>query len=166
MRKYLLLLTFILLNVSSNAQIPRINITFKENLVAQKANHYQQMMLCEQQKTANQNNYDVKYNSLDLTPDPAIAILKGIVEIDGEVTAPTLDRVELNFWDSMTITDVHRSDEPGVQLSYSRNNDILTVHLDSVYTQGEQFRIKLFIMADREILNIVHLTSIPTMVSL
>jgi hypothetical protein len=98
-------------------------------------------MLAEQQTTANQNDYDVKYYLLDLTPDPATSLLEGQVEIIGEVIGQTLDRVELNFWDGMSITDLHHSGDPANQLQYSRGNDILSVNLKREYTQGEQFRI-------------------------
>ena len=141
MRKYLLLLTFMLLSVTSKAQVPRIDVTFKQKLAAQKANHYQQMMLCEQQKTANQEYYDVTYYSLDLTPDPTTSILDGIVEIVAEVIAPTLDQVELNFWGGMSITNVYLSGIPDVELSYDMNNDTLTIYLDRAYEHGEQFRL-------------------------
>jgi Trp operon repressor len=134
---YLLLLSFGI----TYAQFPTIDPTFRSHMIKQKAIHYNQMIQNELQKTANQEDYDVTYYSLDLTPDPATSLLESIVEIVGEVISPTLDRVELNFWDGMSITDIHRSSAPGIQLQYSRNNDILTVHLDRVYRQGEQFRI-------------------------
>jgi len=85
MRRYGLLL-FLLLSNISNAQSPKIDIAFRENMIARKARHYKQMMLCEQQKTANQEDYDVTYYSLDLTPDPTTFILDGIVEVVAEVT--------------------------------------------------------------------------------
>ncbi len=110
-------------------------------MIAQKARHYQQMVSCEQQKTVNQEYYDVTYYSLDLTPDPTTSLLDGIVEVVAEVTAPTLNRVELNFWEGMSITNIHHSGVPGVELNFDMNNDILTIDLERVYVQNEQFRL-------------------------
>ena len=141
MRTYTSLFFLFFIVTISSGQIPKIDVTFRENMIAQKANHYQQMMLCEKMKTANQEDYDAIYYSLDLTPDPATSILSGIVEVVGEVTATTLDHVELNFWNGMTITDIHLSGAPNIQLAYTRNNDILDVELDRDYVQGESFRI-------------------------
>ena len=141
MRRYVLLLFILLSSNISNAQLPKIDVSFREEMIAQKARHYHNMMLCEQQKTANQQDYDITYYSLDLTPDPTTSILDGIVEVVAEVTAATLNRVELNFWAGMFITNIHQSDVSNVELSYNVSNDILTIDLDREYMQGEQFRI-------------------------
>lgn len=143
MRNCTLLSILFLFNITSNAQTPKIDLSFKKDMIVRKAKHYHQLMLCEQQKTANQEDYDVMYYSLDLTPDPVTSILSGIVEVVGKVTAAMLNRVELNFWDGMTITDTHRSGLPGIQLDYSRSNDILKIELDRNYVQGESFRITI-----------------------
>lgn len=142
MARYALLL-FLLLSNISNTQSPKIDITFREYMIERKAKHYRQMMLCEQQKTANQEDYDVTYYSLDLTPDPSTSILDGIVEVVAEVTAPALDHVELNFWEGMSITNIYHSGIPAVELNSDMNNDILTIDLDRVYVQGERFRLTI-----------------------
>ena len=41
----------------------------------------------------------------------------------------------------MSITDVHAFDAPSVQLNYTHSNDMLSVVLDRVYVQDEQFNI-------------------------
>ena len=41
----------------------------------------------------------------------------------------------------MTIKDIHRSDSPEEQLAYIRSSDILSINLDSIYNQGEEFRV-------------------------
>ena len=145
LRKIIFLCMSILLIFYStlSAQSPKIDVNFKKNMIARKAKHYQQLILNEKLKTANQDNYDIKYYSLDLTPDPETSILDGIVEIQGEVTASMLDFVELNFWDAMSVTSLRRFDNPGVQLNYTRNNNILTVYLDRDYLQGETFGITI-----------------------
>ncbi len=141
MERYLVIFCLLSLFSLSNAQPPKIDISFRENMIVRKAKQYQQMMLSERQKTANQGDYDVTYYSLDLTPDPLTSILNGIVEIVAKVTAPTLDRVELNFWEGMSITSIHHSGDPAVGLSSDMSNDILTIDLGRVYIQGEQIRL-------------------------
>ena len=141
MTKFTLSFFLLFFYSTTNAQLPKIDISFRKNMLSQKAKHYQQMQLCELQKTTNQNNYDVTYYSLDLTPDPTTSHLTGIVEIVAKVTASTLNRVELNFWQGLSITDIHLSETPENQLNYENNNDILFVDLGRDYVLGEQFRL-------------------------
>lgn len=139
----LFLLLLFLLHIPLIAQIPEIDPQFKKKMIEKKALHYKQMMLCEQQKTANQDDYDVKYYALDLTPDPTTARLSGIVNIVGEILSSSLDYVELNFWASMSISSIYLTDSPGTQLTYTRNNDILTIQLDRTYSLGEEFNLEI-----------------------
>ncbi len=142
MRRIFLLL-FLLFSMPSNAQIPKIDIQAKQRMIEQKAIRYKQMMLCEQQKTANQNDYDIKYYSLNLTPDPITENLSGKVKVVGEVVASSLNHVQLNFWDGMTITDIYLSSSPTTQLNFDRSNDILTIQLGRTYSNGEEFNIEI-----------------------
>jgi aminopeptidase N len=123
------------------AQPPKFDHTFREEMARTKEKFTRELILNEQQITANQEDYDIKYYALDLTPDPTTKILSGIVQVVAEVIAPTLDRVELNFWDGMSITEVHPSNSPNIQLNYGRNNDILSINLDKTYVQGEKFSL-------------------------
>jgi len=112
-----------------------------EKIALNDLHRYKRMIESEAGMTANQEKYDVKYYSIDLTPDPAAKILYGTVEITAEVTASSLDSIELNFWDGMSITAIHLSDFPDVQLSYSQMNDLLSVSLDSTFLQGEKIAV-------------------------
>jgi len=125
------------------AQLPHIDNSFREIMIKQKAKHYQMMILSEQQKTPNQLDYDVQYYSLELIPDPATLMLSGIVEVVGEVISQTLNHVELNFWEGMTITDIYNSNSPGTQLNYFNSNDIMNIELEREYNKGEIFRITI-----------------------
>ena len=51
-------------------------------------------MINEQQKTANQENYDVKYYSLNLTPDFIAESLQGEVQVIAEVLSSALNYIE------------------------------------------------------------------------
>ena len=143
MRTIALIFIFQIFTFVSYAQVPDIDISLKKDLILRKSAHYQEMIRCEQQKTANQDDYDVTYYALDLMPDPVTSILDGSVEVVGRVTTPTLEYVELNFWDGYTIGEIHPTDQSGVQLQHSRGNDLLTVILDRVYSMGESFRISI-----------------------
>jgi len=133
----------ILISISniSVAQVSNLNINYRNEFFQTEISRLQQLMQCEQQITENQEDFDVTYYSLDLTPDPVTSTLTGIVEIVGEVISTTLNHVELNFWDGMNITDLHMSGSPGTQLNYTRSNDILSINLDREYAQGEIFSI-------------------------
>ena len=84
---------------SAIAQFPSIDQSHRYQMIKQKAIHYNQMIQNEMQITTNQNDYDITYYSLNLTPDLVTSTLYGVVEVVGEVEAQNLDRVELNFWD-------------------------------------------------------------------
>jgi len=141
MNKYLFIFLIFFSCLSSTAQISQTDQNLRKEFFKQKAIHYQQLRLSEMQMTANQEDYDVKYYALDLTPDPTISILSGQVQVVAEVIALTLDHVELNFWEGMIITDIHITNLPDSQLTYTHNDDILSIDLNSTYTQGEQFSL-------------------------
>jgi len=140
--KYLKIILF-LISISniSFSQVSNQNINYRNEFFRNEIIRLQQLMQSEGQITENQEDFDITYYSLDLTPDPVTSTLTGIVEIVGEVVSPTLDYVELNFWDGMNITDLHMSGSPGIQLNNTRINNILSIILDREYTQGEIFRI-------------------------
>ena len=143
MKKIYFLILLIISFQLALAQALLIDGNLRTKIFQQKALHYQQLRAVEEQQTANQNDYDVTYYELNLTPDTTTSILYGEVTVRGEVTAPNLNFVELNFWDGMIITSIYHASAPGVQLSYNRNNDILTVILGSTYLQGEIFNITI-----------------------
>jgi aminopeptidase N len=127
--------------ITSYAQKPVIDLEMEKKFISQKSKHYQQLYLAEQQITANQEEFDVKYYSLELIPNPATSFLTGQVEVVAEVLGPSLTHVELNFWDGMNITDIHRKYSPGVQLSFTHSRDLLLIDLDSTFIQGEEFNV-------------------------
>ncbi|MBN2355534.1 M1 family metallopeptidase, partial [candidate division KSB1 bacterium] len=143
MTKQALLVIMLLFVGALQAQLPKIDITAREELLAQKAKHYQQLSMCQQQQTLNQQAYNITYYALDLTPDPSTATLHGSVTVAASVTAPTLDRVELNFWGGLTITNIHPAQAAGIPLTYDWSDDLLTIHLEKAYLQNQIFRITI-----------------------
>jgi len=111
-----------------------------QSITDQKAKHYREKLLSDQQITANQEHYDVTYYDLNLILEPSTEFIYGNVEVAGVVVTTGLDLVQLNFCDDMFLTDVRMSASPEVQLNFYRNNDLLTVYLDRHYAPGEQFR--------------------------
>ena len=102
---------------------------------------YSQLISANKEITDNQRMYDVKYYSLDLTPNPSKKILYGNVQVICEVLSTSLDSIELNFWDGMAITEINFSNSPVKQLTYIQDNDLLLIDLDSTFYQGETIDI-------------------------
>jgi hypothetical protein len=125
------------------AQIHENDRNTEKQQAAQKSEFYRTLLLGTQQITPNQEDYDVKYYGLDLTPDPQTALLEGKTEIIVQVTGQNLDHIEFNFWDGMTINDIYLTASPGLPLEYTRSDDILSITLGSTFTQGEQIGITI-----------------------
>lgn len=143
MNRNITLIIFLFSFHTSIAQIPKIDNSFHEIEAVQKTQHYRQMVLCERQKTANQENFDVLYYSLDLIPDANTMFLEGIVKVTARIESAAMDQIDLNFWDGMSVTSVFLSDVLDVQLSFERHNDMLTIHMDRTYDPGEYFSITI-----------------------
>ena len=141
MHKYAGMLAVLLLSRLSYAQFSPSDLHIRDEIRARKTAHAQQLMLMEQQKTSNQEDYDVTYYALDLIPNHENETLRGIVQIIGEVLSTTLEHVELNFWDGMSIGSVTTAQQPDDPLYYRRGDDFLYIDLDRVYTQGERFHL-------------------------
>jgi len=129
--------------IPSYAQIPESGQDVLKKIAEKEHRTYNKMKSSEYTMTSIQEMFDAKYYSLDLVPDPTAETLRGTVEIVCEVLSVSLDSVELNFWDGMTITDIHLSNLPDGQLLYSRANDLLSIALDSTFSQGEQIALTI-----------------------
>jgi len=140
LKKNAILLTLILTSITAFAQLPKLNMKeFRTKMMEQKQKSFELMKKVESERTSNQEQYDIKYYSLDLTPDPATSVLTGKVQIVGEIITTSLGYIELNFIDNMEITDIYLTDDPETKLSYNRNNHILSVNLESNYAQDQNF---------------------------
>ena len=139
MQKYFLSFLFIFPFGFLYAQFPEIDHKFKEKMINAELKFYSKIISSQEQPTANQEKYDVKYYSLDLNPDINSQILYGQVKIVGEVIAATLDHIELNFMDNMTVTKVHTPNSSTETLTFTHNNNILSVYLGRNFSEGEQF---------------------------
>jgi len=129
--------------IPSYAQIPESGQDVLKNIAGKEHGKSKIMKSSEYTMTSIQEMFDVTYYSIEIKPDPDAKILKGTVEIEADVLSTSLDSIELNFWDSMIITDIHLSDMPDTQLLFSQKNDILSIALDSTFIQGEQIALKV-----------------------
>ncbi len=139
---YILMMIFFL-QTSLTAQTHENDKISEKQLTTMKSEFYRQLILSSQQVTTNQENYDVKYYALNLIPDPQTAQLRGETEIIFKITSPSLEQLELNFWDGMTIESIYFTSISESNLTYTLNDDILTVDLDSTLVQNEQASITI-----------------------
>jgi len=137
----LIILLSLLVTQITYPQLQTVDPSLRQKFINIKSELYQQIMLAESQITANQEEYNITYYSLDLRPNPETLILTGSVEVVGEVVSSNLDYIELNFWTGMNPIDIHMADNPGSQLYYTHSEDILSISLDREYSQGEEFRV-------------------------
>lgn len=143
-KKFLLALSIILLfNVIAQTNDIAAKRAKKDNYAKQKENLFKGLYEANLQETDNQSQYDAVYYSLDLDINPGNNILSGTVEMVGKVIGASLDKVDINFWEGMTITDIHISSDTLSQLSYSLADDVISVTLDKNYFKGELFRISI-----------------------
>jgi len=103
-------------------------------LAAWKAAGLQRARMLAAPATANQQAYDVHYYDLDLTPNPATAVLTGTVRMKASVVSGPLTTVELDFYANLTVDAVTSG---GVAATSSRSGNVLTVNLDKDYATGE-----------------------------
>ena len=141
MRRLILLVLPLFLYAFAYSQPQKIDPDFRIELSKHKAAIHKKRIKAEKEITPNQQEFDIIYYDLNLTPDPTTAILYATVEIVGKVVATSLDHVELNFWDGMNILAMNILNSPGGQIFYTRGNDLLTINLDKNYTHGEEFDI-------------------------
>ncbi len=122
------------------AQLPKLNVKeARSKLIQQKQKQFELMKKAESEKTANQQQYDIRYYFLDLEPNPATSILTGSVQIVGEVLVSSLSQVQLNFINNMQVDSIYSTDNSEYNLNYDHYGNILYVQLDSTYSQGQLF---------------------------
>ena len=141
MKFILIILISLFIATYTYPQLPVVDPIFRDKLIANKIELYQQLIQSEAKPTANQENVDITYYSLDLNLNPETLTLNGSVEIVGEVIAPNLKQLDLNLWTGMNVIDIHMTINPGTQLYYTHHDDLISISLDREYLQGEDVRI-------------------------
>ncbi|MFP4549135.1 MAG: M1 family aminopeptidase [Fidelibacterota bacterium] len=142
MKRYYLLILFLLPNFLF-PQLPKMNSDHRKEESYHKERSFRLMKGNPAQATSNQENYDIGYYDLELSINDYKPKIFGNIQIIGSVLSETLSKVDLNFWQGMTITNIYRSGNPEQSLDYTWQNDILTVSLDTTYTKEQQFEFNV-----------------------
>lgn len=85
---------------------------------------------------SNWQTYDIRYYLINLRIDHIAKVEYGSVGIFGDVVVPSLDTVMVDLTNNMVVDSVYN--ESG-RLTATHPNDLLTVHLNRAYLQGESF---------------------------
>ena len=78
----------------ASAQFSTRDMQLWQSITDQKAKHYREKLLSDQQITANQEHYDVTYYDLNLILEPSTEFIYGNVEVAGVVVTTDLDLVQ------------------------------------------------------------------------
>ncbi len=93
-----------------------------------------------QQRTPNQDLYDVIHYDLDLDLNPGPDILTGTVITTAEVTGASIDVMDLDLTAGMTVSAATAG---GSATTWTRAGHLVTVDLDRVYTTGETVAVSV-----------------------
>lgn len=132
------IILFCLIAIQSKGQTQ--NSEVPEWILAKSQNH-QQLIMADLAQTAAQADIDIKYYSIDIKADPTQETVEGEVLVVAQVIASSADRLELNFWDGMTVQNVYPGLDPNAELNYNRGNDLLNIDLGQTYSQGETIQV-------------------------
>ncbi len=91
---------------------------------------------------ATQEDFDARYYFLDIEIDDGAGSVAGSVTMRATSNVDGLTTVLLDLYDNMTVDSV--MSQEGLPLSYSHNNDILTVTLGSTVDTGQLFELEIF----------------------
>ncbi len=91
--------------------------------------------------TANQQNYDVHYYNIDITFDHAGRSISGYVDIAGTVIHETIDHIEIDLTDVLTVDSVVMN---GQSLSFSHSGLLLTVDFGQTLSVGDPFSLRVY----------------------
>ncbi len=83
--------------------------------------------------------YDVTFYDLSVRIDPADSSLVGDVWVHAGSLVDTLERIDLDLIDSLTVDSVG-----GNGTAFTHANGLLTVELDRLYTSGESFAVRVY----------------------
>ena len=133
---FLALLVTILFVGSAAAQWPAFTPDVLDTIEERKAEmfRYRQLRLAEALQTPNQERYDVIYYGIDLTIEPPQEKVTGTVQVRAAVVDEPIDHMEVDLLDNMTVSQVTVS---GATVSFTHQNDLIDIDLDSSYTAGE-----------------------------
>jgi len=106
-----------------------------------KATRLAKFMQLEQQKTANQDFYDVKHYDISLNLDVSGKKINGAVAILAQVVNQSISQMDLNLLDGMVVDSVVSSHQA---LTFTHRNDIVSIMLDQSYQPGDLFSVTIY----------------------
>ncbi len=110
-----------------------------------KATLYAGLAKAVQQRTANQDLYDVTYYDLDLALNVATEVLSGTVTVTAEVLGASISVMDLDLTSGMTVS---AATSGGAGTTWDRPGHIVTVNLDRAYTTGETVTVTVTYSGD------------------
>lgn len=97
----------------------------------------QAMSLAQAAKAgSNWQEYDMRYYNINLRIDHVAKVVYGRVGTFGNVAVTSLDSIAVDLLSNMAVDSIYN--ESGL-LTFSHPNDVLTIHLERAYAQGERF---------------------------
>ena len=109
-----------------------------EDEAARKSRFAQRLVAGAGKQTMNQANFDALIYDLDLTMDPTTEVLNGTVTMTAAANGTSIDEVDLDLLDNMTVSGVTMGGSP---VTFSHAGDLLTIDLDRTYLDGEVFAV-------------------------
>ena len=91
--------------------------------------------------TGNQGKFDVTHYLMDITFDDTSAYITGTVTISLKSVVSSLDSVDINADEALTITGVLSA--IGDPLSYSISGDVVSIDLDTTLAEGDSIDIEI-----------------------
>jgi len=99
-----------------------------------KARLWQGLLRAVEERTPNQDLYDVTHYFLDLELEPSVTTLTGTVTVTASVLTGPLAAMDLDLASNMGVSGATSG---GATATWSRVGDVLTVDLDRAYAAGE-----------------------------
>jgi hypothetical protein len=91
--------------------------------------------------TLAQETFDALYYDLDVDLNPTTSLVSGSVRMDATASGASIDLVELDLLDNMTVDSVFVDAAPAL---FAHANDLLTVQLGASYAPGVVFTVLVY----------------------
>ena len=116
--------------------------------VERKIRMYKLLKECEQQKTQNQDQFDVSYYGINVSINPETRAIIGSVKIIAVSLDDSLAVLELNFSNDMSVDSILSGD---ANLNFTHVHDILQISLNRPYKQDELIYVSVHYHGQPEI---------------
>ena len=127
---------------SSLAQWPDLTPEVLDTIQERKAEMltYRQILLAGTMQTQNQEQYDVVYYDIDISIDPDLELVSGMVGIRARVVSGPFDHMEVDLKNNMTVSQVTVFGDPA---SFTHQNNLVDIDLDSSLVSNDIVEIRI-----------------------